>query len=177
MPVFFNIDSFPTLNPAMEDALKECLRAEFAEYTSTLQGTKCNLCPIRVLWSLHFKHHCIKKHVPCRWSLTSACCCASILWLPQCNNHHSHKSNGCSAFLAILNRDYWKIEKYVPIRYVTHATKAESPYPGSHFYTLRTPIPGEITYCKMYPAFQRTILYPSVCRPFFVNASHHSHII
>ena len=27
------------------------------------------------------------------------------------------------------------------------------------FDTLRTPIMGEITYCKMYPAFQRTILY------------------
>ena len=66
MPVLFNIDSFPTLNPAVEDALRKCLLAEVAEYTSALQGTKCKLCPFRVLSSLrylkkHLKHHCVKN--------------------------------------------------------------------------------------------------------------------
>ena len=66
MPVLFNIDSFPTLNPAVEDALRESLRAEVEEYTSTLQGTKRKLCPFRVLSCLrylkkHLKHHCVKN--------------------------------------------------------------------------------------------------------------------
>ena len=66
MPVLFIIDSFPKLNPAVEDTLRECLRAEVAEYTSTLQGIKCKLCPFRVLSSLrylkkHLKHHCVKN--------------------------------------------------------------------------------------------------------------------
>ena len=52
-------EALPTLNPAVEDALLEFLRVEVSEYIISLHGTKCELCPFRVVSS--FKY--LKKHL------------------------------------------------------------------------------------------------------------------
>ena len=55
-------ETVPTLNPAVEDALLEFLRVEVSEYSISLHGTKCDLCPFRVLSSFQYlKEHSNEK--------------------------------------------------------------------------------------------------------------------
>ena len=54
-----NLCSMPMLNPNVEKTLMQLLKNEVDEYSNSLQGTKCLLCPFRILSSLHY----LKKHV------------------------------------------------------------------------------------------------------------------
>ena len=56
----------PMLNPNVEETLMQMLKNEVVEYSNSVKGTKCLLCPFRVLSSLrylrkHLAHHCEKN--------------------------------------------------------------------------------------------------------------------
>ena len=54
-----NLCSMHMLNPNVEKTLMQLLKNEVDEYSNSLQGTKCLLCPFRILSSLRY----LKKHV------------------------------------------------------------------------------------------------------------------
>ena len=56
-------EALPTLNPAVEDALLEFLRVEVSEYIISLHGTKCELCPFRVVSGFKYLKKHLKTHI------------------------------------------------------------------------------------------------------------------